>query len=164
MKYFESTLPRTHNNRTLHDDATLLTSAILPPFKFFLCRLCRQQAISRILISTNPVPDEIPINIKRPRDVFIKGLPVVSVCCVVRTDMDGCGATDLCVFSIIWVIFKGRLSEGWWRSFEVGLRGWEVVSHIKGERFMGTNFHCVMDQRTTTEFSVRLIKKKFLRH
>jgi hypothetical protein len=41
------------------------------------------------------VPDEIPINIKRPLDVFINGLPdVVSVCCVVRTDMDGCGATD----------------------------------------------------------------------
>lgn len=140
---------------------SLTSVSFLPPFKFFLCRLCRQQAISRILISTNPVPDEIPINIKRPRDVFIKGLPVVSVCCVVRTDMDGCGATDLCVFSIIWVIFKGCF---FWGVDGNCLEWGEVVSHIKGERFMGTNFYCVMDQRAATEFSGRLREKKFLRH
>lgn len=79
----------------------------LPPFRFFLCRLWIQQAITRILISTTTVPSEMPINIKRPLDVFINGLPVVSVCCVVRIDKDCCGATELlknllflCVFGL----------------------------------------------------------------
>lgn len=70
-------------------------------FQILLCRLWRQHAINRILISTNPVPDEIPINIKRPLDVFINGLPVVSVCCVVRMDMDGCGAADFVVIVVV---------------------------------------------------------------
>lgn len=80
----------------------------LPPFRFFLCRLWIQQAITRILISTTTVPSEMPINIKRPLDVFINGLPVVSVCCVVRIDNDCCGATELlknllflCVFAFL---------------------------------------------------------------
>ena len=73
----------------------IIFSQPLPPFKFFLCRLCIQQAITRILISTTTVPSETPINIKRPLDVFMKGLPVVSVCCVVRIDNDCCGATGI---------------------------------------------------------------------
>jgi hypothetical protein len=49
--------------------------------------------------------------------------------------------------------------------FPKGFRGlMEIVSHIKGERFMGANFYCVMDQRATTEFSGRRTKKKFPRH
>jgi hypothetical protein len=74
---------------------TMFTS--LPPFKFFLCRLWIQQAITRILISTTTVPSETPINIKSPLDVFINGLPVVSVCWVVRIDNDCCGATDFII-------------------------------------------------------------------
>lgn len=78
----------------------------LPPLRFFLWRLCRQQAINRILMSTNPVPDEIPISIKRPLDVFINGLPVpvVSVCWVVNTDNDNCGATVRFIFAMFVVL------------------------------------------------------------
>lgn len=67
----------------------------LPSLRVFLRRLWRQHAINRILIRSNPVPAEIPIIRKRPLDVFVNGLPpVVSVCCVVKMDIDGCGATD----------------------------------------------------------------------
>lgn len=90
-----------------------LCGILLPPFKFFLWRLWRQQAISRILIRTNPVPDEIPISIKSPLDVFMNGLPVVSVCCVVRIDMDGCGATDFTCSRLLGVFFMGKLVKGW---------------------------------------------------
>lgn len=109
----------------------------LPPFKFFLCRLWRQQAINRILISTKPVPEDTPINIKRPLDVFMNGLPVVSVCCVVRTDMDGCGATDFVVFSIVilwsWVIFHGREMISRVKSFQGNLCG-KAFQHVADQR------------------------------
>lgn len=75
---------RTENNRKVF---------VLPPLRFFLCRLCKQQAINRILIRTRPVPDEIPINNSNPVDVFINGLPVVAVCSVVSTEGDAGGAT-----------------------------------------------------------------------
>jgi hypothetical protein len=58
------------------------------------------------------VPEEIPINIKRPLDVFMKGLPVVSVCCVVRIDMDGCGATDFMSFRNGYERFGGWFGFG----------------------------------------------------
>lgn len=68
-------------------------------------------------MSTNPVPDEIPISIKRPLDVFMNGLPVpvVSVCCVVNTDNDNCGATvrfcNVCGFNVInyYYFFKKKV-------------------------------------------------------
>lgn len=69
-------------------------AAFLPPFKFFLCRLWRQQAISRILMSTNPVPAVIPISMSMPRDVLVLELSVVSVGCVVSVDMDCCGGAE----------------------------------------------------------------------
>lgn len=77
---------------------------ILPPLRFFLCRLWRQQAIRRMLMRTNPVPDVTPISISRPRDVFVPEPSVVSVCCVVNVDMDCCGGAEfpcsyeICVF------------------------------------------------------------------
>lgn len=67
---------------------------ILPPFRFFLCRLWRQQAISRILMSTKPVPDVIPISMSKPRDVFVLEPSLVSGCCVVNVDMDCCGGAE----------------------------------------------------------------------
>lgn len=71
----------------------------------------------RILISTNPAPTEIPIIIKELRDVFINGLPVVSVCCVVRIDMDGCGAADFSGVFHVERLLVGELSSGFkWKS------------------------------------------------
>lgn len=124
--------------RDYYADFILLS---LPPFKFFLCRLWIQHAITRILISTTTVPNEMPINIKRPLDVFINGLPVVSVCGVVRMDNDCCGATKFCYFNPYFIIFACvRGKHFFFQSVECCFAVWRILFQRASQKSTSAKF------------------------